>query len=149
MAGRKVASSLSWKVDGKKVVVVATTVVEGKVVTSSAGPTVVISGLSFGVVLCAVDVSSSGLPVVPGFTAVLSSQTPGNKELLAVTLVAEVAVTSLVEVSATALSVVTLSLSSLVKALPPLTGGGKRVVVLTTGSSSGRLLGARVALWLL
>ena len=141
MAGRKVASSMSRKVDGKKVVVVATTVVEGRVVTSSAGPTVVISGLSIGVVMCAVDVSSSGLPVVPGFTDVLSSQTSGNKELLAVTLVAEVAVS--------ALSVVTLSLSSLVKALPPLTGGGNRVVVLTTGSSSGGLLGASVALWLL
>ena len=114
MAGRKVVSSLSRKVDGEKVVVVAITVVEGKVVTS-ARPTVVISGI----VLCAVDVSSSGLPVVPGFTDVLSSKTSGNKELLAVTLVAEVAVTSPVEASA--LSVVTLSLSSLVKALPPLT----------------------------
>ena len=108
MAGRKVASSISWKVDGKNVVEVATTVVEGKVVTSSAGPTVVISGLSIGVVLCAVEVSSSGLPVVPGFTDLLSSQTLGSKELLLVTLVAEVAVTSLVEVSSTALSVVTL-----------------------------------------
>ena len=149
MAGRKVVFSMLWKVDGKKAVVMATTVVEGKVITSSEGPRVVVSCLTIGVVLCAVEVSSSGLPVVPGFSDLLSSPTLGRKELLLETLVAEVAVISLIEVSSTALSVVTLSLSSLVEASLPLTARGNRVVAITTGSSTPPLLGARVALWLL